>query len=144
LATLESSPKCHLECPLCKAKVLLPTSRAIEELPSHFSAICLVEIVRLREQASSEKFTPVCQHCDEGEDAISSCSECAIFLCDFCEKAHQRAKTTKRHKISSLDEIKKLGTIEISSILLEKVEMCPTHPSKPLELYCKCTDVLIC
>jgi len=30
------------------------------------------------------------------------------------------------------------------SILPEKVEMCPVHPTKPLELYCRCEDVLIC
>ena len=36
------------------------------------------------------------------------------------------------------------GTSEVPSILPEKVEMCPTHPTKPLELYCKCEEVLIC
>ena len=69
----------HLvHCPSCKSEVLLSTLRAIEELPSHFSAILLVEITRLLEQV---------------------------------EKA---------------------------------VEMCPIHPSKPLEFYCKCKKVMIC
>ena len=142
LANLDPSKR-HLECPLCRAKVLLSTSRAVEELPSHFSAIRLVEIVRLQEQASSKKVTPICQNCNEGENAISSCSECGIFLCDFCEKAHRRFKATSQHKICSLDEMRK-GTSEVPSILPEKVEMCPTHPTKPLELYCKCEEVLIC
>ena len=142
LANLDPSKR-HLECPLCRAKVLLSTSLAVEELPSHFSAIRLVEIVRLQEQASSQKVTPFCQSCDEEENAISMCSVCSIFLCDFCEKSHQRVKATKGHKIRSLDEMRK-GTSEIPSILLEKVEMCPTHPTKPLELYCKCEEVLIC
>ena len=98
--------------------------------------------VRLQEQASSKKVTPFCQNCDEG-DAISSCSECAIFLCDFCEKSHRRSKATRQHKVCSLDEIRK-GVGKVPSILPEKVEMCPTHPTKPLELYCKCEEVLIC
>ena len=133
-----------LECPLCRAKVLLSTSRAVEKLPSHFSAIRLVEILRLQEQASSKKFTPICQNCNEGENAVSTCSDCAIFLCDFCEKAHRRSKATTQHKLCSLDEMRK-GTGEVpSGILPEKVEMCPTHPTKPLELYCKCKEVLIC
>ena len=142
LANLDPSKR-HLECPLCRAKVLLSTSRAVEELPSHFSAIRLVEIVRLQEQAGSKKVTPICQSCDEGEKAMSMCSDCAIFLCDFCEKSHQRVKATKGHKLRSLDEMRK-GTSEVPSILPEKVEMCPTHPTKPLELYCKCEEVLIC
>ena len=142
LANLDPSKR-HLECPLCRAKVLLSTSHAVEELPSHFSAIRLVEIVRLQEQAGSKKVTPICQHCDDEENAVSSCSKCAIFLCEFCEKAHKKAKATKEHKICSLDEMRK-GTSEVPSILPEKVETCPTHPTKPLELYCKCEEVLIC
>ena len=142
LANLDPSKR-HLECPLCRAKVLLSTSRAVEELPSHFSAIRLVEIVRLQEQASSKKVTPICQNCNEGENAVASCSECAIFLCEFCEKAHRRYKSTSQHKIVSLDEMRK-GTSEVPSLLPERIEMCPTHPTKPLELYCKCEEVLIC
>ena len=142
LANLDPSKR-HLECPLCRVKVLLSTSRSVEELPSHFSAIRLVEIVRLQEQAGSKKVTPICQHCDDNEKAVSSCSECSIFLCEFCEKAHKKAKVTKGHKIYSLDEMRK-GTGEIPTILPEKVEMCPTHPTKPLELYCKCEEMLIC
>ena len=98
--------KRHLECPLCRAKVLLSNSRAVEELPSHFSAIRLVEIVRLQEQANSKKVTPICQNCDEGENGVSMCSDCMIFLCDFCVKSHHRCKATKGHKIQSLDEMR--------------------------------------
>ena len=142
LANLDPSKR-HLECPLCRAKVLLSTSRAVEELPSHFSAIRLVEIVRLQEQAGSKKVTPICQNCDDEEKAVSSCSECAIFLCEFCEKCHKKTKATKEHKIISLDEMRR-GTSEVTAVLQEKIEMCPTHPTKPLELYCKCEEVLIC
>ena len=142
LANLDPSKR-HLECPLCRAKVLLSTSRAVEELPSHFSAIRLVEIVRLQEQAGSKKVTPICQNCDDEEKAVSSCSECAIFLCEFCEKSHKKTKATKEHKIISLDEMRR-STSEVTAVLQEKVEMCPTHPTKPLELYCKCEEVLIC
>ena len=142
LAKLDPSKR-HLECPLCRAKVLLSTSRAVEELPSHFSAIRLVEIVRLQEQAGSKKVTPICQNCNDEGKAVSFCSECAIFLCEFCEKSHKKTKTTKEHKIISLDEMRK-GTSDMPSVLPEKVEMCPTHPTKPLELYCKREEVLIC
>ena len=143
LPYLEASKR-ELECPLCRGKVPLSTPRAVEELPSHFSVVRLVEIVRLQEQAKSKKVTPICQSCEDGEVATSSCSECAIFLCDFCEKAHRKMKTFSGHKIRSLDELKKGSATDIPSILPEKVEMCPIHPTKPLELYCRCEDVLIC
>ena len=142
LANLDSSKR-HLKCPLCRAKVLLSTSRAIEELPSHFSAIRLVEIIRLQEQANSKKVTPICQNCVEGENAVSMCSNCTVFLCDFCVKSHQRGKATFGHKIQSMDEMRK-GNSDVPSVLPDKIEMCPTHPTKLLELYCKCEEVLIC
>ena len=143
LPYLEASKR-DVECPLCGGKVSLSTSRAVEELPSHFSAVRLVEIVRLQEQASSKKVTPVCQNCEDGEAAVSSCSECVIFLCDFCKKAHRKYKATSAHKLRSMDELREGSATDIPSILPEKVEMCPIHPTKPLELYCKCEDVLIC
>ena len=74
LANLDPS-KCHLECPLCRAKVLLSTSCVVEELPSHFSAIHLVEIVQLQEQAGSKEVIPICQNCKEGEKVVLSCSD---------------------------------------------------------------------
>ena len=140
LVNLDPSKR-HLECPLCRAKVL-STSGVVEELPSHFSAIRLVDIVRLQEQAGTKKATPLCKHCDD-EKVVSSCNECSVFLCEFCEESHKKAKATKNHKICSLDEMRK-GTCEVPSRLPEKVEMCPTHPTKPLEFYCKFEEVLIC
>ena len=109
LANLDPS-KCHLECPLCTAKVLSTSCAvAIEELPSHFSAICLVEIVQLQEQAGTKKvmIMPICQHCNDNKNAISSYSEYCIFLCEFCEKAYKKAKIMKERKIFLLDEMRK-------------------------------------
>ncbi|XP_065902357.1 E3 ubiquitin-protein ligase TRIM71-like [Dysidea avara] len=146
LPYLDSSKR-ELECPLCRGKVALSTPRAVEELPSNFSAVRLVEIVRLQQQVSSKKVTPICQSCDEGEPAVSYCNECATFLCEFCETAHRRLRSTSGHKVCSMDELKKGSATDIPSILpekVEKVEMCLVHPTKPLELYCRCEDVLIC
>ena len=134
--------KSELECPLCRGRITLSTPRAIEKLPSHFSAVRLVEIVRMQDQASSQKTTPVCQNCEE-ESATSSCSDCAIFLCNFCEKAHRKSKATRDHDICSLDDMRKSPN-KIPSNLPEKPVMCPGHPTRPLELYCRCEDVLIC
>ena len=143
-AKLDDSSKHHLECPLCRAKILLSTSRDVQELPSDFSTIRLVEIVHLlQEQEGSKSVMPICQNCDDKENAVTFCGHCAIFLCEFCEKSHKKAKVTKQHKICSLDDMRK-GTGEIPLVLPEKVEMCPIHPTEPLELYCRCEEVLIC
>ena len=138
LANLDPSKR-HLQCPLCKAEVLLSTSQSVEELPSHFSATRLVEIVRLQEQANQD--TPICRNCKKGDQVVATCIECNKCLCEFCKEAHQVIVETSEHTIYSLDEI---NASEVPFILPEKVEMCPAHPTKPLELYCKCEEVLIC
>ena len=105
----------HLECPLCRTKVLLSTSRDVEKLPVHFSVVRLVEIVRLQEQVSSE-VTPICQNCEDEEKAVSSCIECNIFLCEFCEKSHKKTKVTKGHKICSFDEMRN-GNDDMANVI---------------------------
>ena len=142
LANLDDSKR-HLQCPSCKAEVLLSTPGAIEELPSHFSATRLVEIVRLQEQATNKEseITRICRNCKKGDKVVCACIECSKCLCEFCKEVHRVIVETSEHTIYSLDEI---NASEVPSILPEKVKMCPTHPTKPLELYCKCEDVLIC
>ena len=130
----------ELQCPVCRGKFELSTPRAVEELPSHFSAVRLIEIVRMQEQTRSKKATPTCQTCDE-EAATSFCSDCAEFLCNFCGRAHQKAKATRGHVIRSMEDMRKS---QLPLMLPEKAEMCPDHPNQPLELYCRCRDMLIC
>lgn len=82
----------QLECPLCKTKIL-STSNAAEELPSPFYIVRLVEAIRLHEQVvNKEAATPICQNCDDGEEAVSSCSDRCIFLCNFCDKLHKKLR----------------------------------------------------
>ena len=130
----------QLQCPVCRGKFELSTPRVVEELPSHFSAIRLVEIVQMQEQARSNKATPICQNCEE-EAATFYCSDCADFMCSLCGRAHQKGRATREHVIRSIEEMRKS---EIPFMLPEKAEMCPDHPNQPLELYCRCRDVLIC
>jgi len=130
----------ELQCPICRGNFQLSSPRAVEELPSHFSAIRLVEIVRMQEQAHSKKATPICQNCEE-EAATFFCSDCSEFLCSLCGRVHQKGKATRGHVIRSIEDMRKN---EVPFMLPEKPEMCPDHPNQPLELYCRCRDVLIC
>ena len=130
----------QLQCPVCRGKFELSTPRAVEELPSHFTAIRLVEIIRTQEQVRSNKATPICQNCEE-EAATFYCSDCAEFMCSLCGRVHQKGRATRGHVIRSIEEMRKS---EIPFMLPEKAEMCPDHPNQPLELYCRCRDMLIC
>ena len=133
-----------VQCPSCKAKVLLSTLRDIEELPSYFSAIRSVEIIRLLEQVNNKKCgTPICRNCNRENMAVSVCYRCKKYLCKFCKDVHWIK--TSEHILYSLNVLSTITDWIPWMLPAEKaVEMCPTHPTKPLEFYCKCEKVMIC
>ena len=138
--------KHHLQCPSCKSEVLLSTPDAIKELLSHFSAIRLVEIIRLLDldQVINKKVTPICSNCKtEDNVAVSVCFECKKYLCKACKDVHREIKTSE-HILHSLDEM--CDNVDRIPCMLppEKVEMCHNHPTKPLEFYCDCEKIMIC
>ncbi len=132
-----------VQCPSCKSEVLLST-RAIEELPSHFSAIRSVEIIRLLEQVNNKKgSTPICRNCNKGDMAVSVCYRCKKYLCKLCKDVHRIE--TSEHILYSLNVLSTTTDWIPWMLPSEKaVEMCPIHPTKTLEFYCKYEKVMIC
>ena len=80
-----------------------------------------------------------CEHCDSGDSAVSRCSDCSVFMCEFCVTAHKRINATKSHQILSLIEVKKLG-----SKALVKPSFCSKHKGETLKLFCSTCQKTIC
>ena len=142
--------KYEFHCPICRGNVVLSTPGAVEELPSHFPAdyqveiLCAQAIHRAQERMHSRmSTTPMCQNCGE-EEANSFCSSCPLFLCNFCEQAHQKSIDTREHPILTVEDMQHNTNLAVPSRLPKRIKNCPVHPMNPLELYCRCEDVLIC
>ena len=88
---------------------------------------------------SSPKKPLVCEHCDSGDPALSRCSNCCVFMCEFCVTAHKRITATKSHKILSMEEVKRVG-----SKALVKPEFCEKHGEELLKLFCQTCQKTIC
>ena len=88
---------------------------------------------------SSPKKPLVCEHCDSGDPALSRCSNCCVFMCEFCVTAHKRITATRSHKILSLEEVKRVG-----SKALVKPEFCEKHGEELLKLFCQTCQKTIC
>ena len=80
-----------------------------------------------------------CQNCDIGDAAVSHCTECGVFMCDFCVKAHKRINASKNHQIVSLEEVK-----SGSAKALIKPSFCDKHAGETLKLFCQTCDRPIC
>ena len=84
--------------------------------------------------------TPLlCEHCDSGDSALSRCTDCCVFMCEFCVTAHKRINSTKGHQILTLEEVKTLG-----SKALVKPAFCRKHSGETLKLFCLTCQKTIC
>ena len=82
----------------------------------------------------------LCDNCD-GEDAAQSrCNECGIFLCQYCTESHKRYRSTKHHKLFSMEELKSNSGPQT---IAEKIR-CQKHKEEVIKLFCKTCQTTIC
>ena len=96
-------------------------------------------LLSMQDSTSSTGSPLICEHCDSGDSAVSRCSDCSVFVCEFCVTAHKRINATKNHQILSLTEVKKLG-----SKALVKPSFCSKHKGETLKLFCSTCQKTIC
>ena len=70
--------------------------------------------------------------------AVAFCSDCPGPLCEECQSVHQTAAFLKKHKVVSLEEVLKKGSVDLG-----KSPLCSIH-KKELELYCQDCEEVIC
>ena len=92
----------------------------------------------MQDKTTSGKPLP-CEHCDGGDPVVSRCTDCSVFMCEFCVTAHKRINTFKGHQIISLAEVQKLG-----SKAIVKPSFCTRHTGETLKLFCETCQETIC
>ena len=112
---------------------------AISSLPSNFFINNLLATMALtKDEPAAKKI--LCDNCDNGDPAQSRCNECGIFLCQFCTESHKRNRSTKAHKLLTLEELKSnAGPQNVA----EKLK-CPKHKNEVVKLFCKICQTTIC
>ena len=95
-------------------------------------------LLSVQDKTASGKPLP-CEHCDSGDPVMSRCTDCSVFMCEFCVTAHKRINTFKGHQILSLAEVQKLG-----SKALVKPSFCTKHAGETLKLFCETCQETIC
>ena len=92
-----------IPCPVCQQKILIP-STGIQGLQTNFHLIGIVDEVSLQEKvAHSGNSKPLCELCDEDNEALHRCIDCAQNICSNCKKIHLRINTLSNHKDMILD-----------------------------------------
>ncbi|XP_038074494.1 uncharacterized protein LOC119742548 [Patiria miniata] len=128
----------NIVCPLCRKETAL-TEAGVDMLPGGSKD------VNQQEQTEGQGLKVMCQVCDEAEnEAISRCVDCKHYLCQECQKAHNRFAALKSHKIVALTELPVESQEITGDTELKKVPKCREHPDEDLCLYCDSCEVLIC
>ena len=95
-------------------------------------------LLKMKENTSPGK-PVICELCDSGDTAVSRCTICRVFMCEFCVTAHKRMNTLKGHQILTLAEVQELG-----SKALVKPAFCGKHAGEVLKLFCETCQGTIC
>ena len=128
-----------LTCPTCRHIVPL-SEKGVAGLQSDFHIDRLFEIRDAFNKAAEPTETQ-CGSCEDGK-ATGYCRDCGEFVCDECQAAHKRIKSTKNHQIVTLDELQ----AQAANLTPPKkvIPNCPKHPENALKIYCETCSTLIC
>ncbi|CAC5404801.1 unnamed protein product [Mytilus coruscus] len=77
-----------------------------------------------------------CGYAENNKNAEKWCTVCEEGLCAECEKVHKSIKTSRNHRLISVEDFRQIKNISISLT-------CKDH-DKRLELYCNTHDVAVC
>ena len=80
-----------------------------------------------------------CDICYKGDPPVNRCITCSHFLCEFCSQGHLRGRSTRSHKLISLEEAKKMG-----SVAMTKPLFCKEHEGEVIKLFCETCEEAIC
>ena len=80
-----------------------------------------------------------CDICDSGDSPAYRCNTCSYFLCAFCSQGHRRGRSTRSHKLISLEEAKKMGSVAVTKPLV-----CKDHEGEVIKLFCETCEEAIC
>ena len=130
-----------IPCPVCRHEVLIP-STGIQGLQTNVHLIGIVDEVSLLEKvACLGKSKPLCELCDEDNEALHRCLDCAQNICSNCKKIHLRINALSNHNVATLDDIRK-GKATVKRP--EEASTCQKHKGEINRFYCETCQVLIC
>ena len=80
-----------------------------------------------------------CDNCESGDPPVNRCATCCHFLCEICTAGHKRGRSTKTHRLMSLEEAKEEGPVAVT-----RPSLCKEHEGEMLKLFCETCDEAIC
>lgn len=125
-------------CPICKQLTSTRNKSPeawLEQLPQSDFVAALTEVYKLK---NDDVICIPCNRKEKTTPGIKWCRTCHETLCSSCLEVHGSLKTTMKHGIMDLSEVK---TKETKNTIFDP--NCPKH-DQPLMSFCEDHDELIC
>ena len=126
-------------CPECRKETAVPAG-GVKEFPNNFFINRLVDEFILKRKVEGEEDVK-CDKCDEDDPVVSYCPDCSLFLCQVCNEAHKRDRSSRGHGIVPLTELRSNKDVPIQAKV--KVPLCKEHDYE-LKHYCETCEQLVC
>ncbi|XP_070543756.1 E3 ubiquitin-protein ligase TRIM56-like [Ptychodera flava] len=120
----------EVTCPICRRSHALPESgvAGVEENTFMNDMVNLFsKRVRISEKLQK------CEVCGQA-DSAKHCVECAVDMCEACASRHSRARSTKSHRLLTMEDYETAKSNDPASI--QPPSTCNYHQDSQLELYC--------
>ena len=109
----------------------------VDSLQANFFLNNFLSLVSLHGDSGSSSLE--CDNCESGDAPVNRCATCCHFLCEICTAAHKRGRSTKTHRLLSLEEAKGEGPAAVT-----RPSLCKEHDGEVLKLFCETCDEAIC
>ena len=125
--------------PECKTEIRVPSSGDLNELPTNFRLINLLDVLAIKECASKEV---KCGNCDKTSGQSLYCFQCCAFWCDECITGHNIIRTNKEHRVLPLQDFQDQDFENV----LKRPAFCQMkdHKTEKLKFFCQNCEVAIC
>ena len=127
------------DCPECRKITTLPPG-GVAELDGAFFVERMKDVYGKMAKAEGRVET-VCEQCARGK-AVAFCRQCAEFICEDCVCSHLKLKVFAGHEVSSLADLKRGGTKDIS-LKESLLPNCPEH-DELMKIFCFDCNCLVC
>ena len=110
-----------IDCPKCRNPVVVPSR--VHGLSKNFALLDIVNETAPKQHAENTGHvgSHECEACDEKHPANFCCLDCKENMCKTAAQFHKRSKTSRDHRVVSLEELKANPQLASVSVL------CPEH-----------------
>ncbi|XP_033760272.1 transcription intermediary factor 1-alpha-like isoform X3 [Pecten maximus] len=120
--------KREVECPKCKTRHE-SSNESLTDFPVDSASRNFIDFLRVQRKPTEIP----CTDCPDEEFAETFCKECFAFMCGVCTNAHKRTQLTRKHVITSVDDLQDYGLDEF-----HRRDTCvkPGHEDQVYTFYC--------